>query len=665
VTSDDAMWAPPGGGDQPPSGEPSASSPALPDPPSQWAPPTPEPLAASQPAPSPSAPAADTDEPDPAVESVVVGPVGADPSSAPSKIGRVVAAGLAMAMVGGGAFLAFGASNVDGGADSPEAAFSQALEAVEAGDLIALAEVMEPGERDTLFEAGFDFLDELMRLEVLADDVDLAAFDGVGLSLDDPQLRVEFARNDLARIHVDAGRLDTGIEVERLPLGRRVLDRLGEEQRTFADRQVEIIDGFDWPVVAVEREGRWYLSVWYTAAENLRLQADEPLPDLEERPAPIGAATPEDAAARFLEEAARLDLARMVGMLDPVEAAALYDYAPLFLDDASVAANEFLEWTEAEGWSWAFDELSFRSEIDGDVATVFLERLVFSAAGNSGSASLTVGPGELSVEVTLIDDFWDEQTTWTVAVVDGCAEVEIVSASDAESFDSCEEDASVALAVPDELDWQSVGVVARRVDERWYLSPLRTGFDAVIGGLEDLEGDDLDLVLDQVLDVPGIVLGTSDPFAVAPASEDPPVGPSVGLELANADLLVDDLDLLFAYDLDADQAAWELDFFVPGLDAVEVDRGLYATIDVVGGEVALIVVEVSSGEDASVVVERVALDRDGGAIESPSAGMRFEFTDDFGDPVLVEFDGSRITLVGVYGATRDAALEVLDRQTTD
>lgn len=663
MSSDDAMWAPPGEGDDPADGGPLDPGPSLPAAPSQWAAPTPEPAAPFTPPNPPAADPAAAAEPDTPPESVVVGPVEATSASNSTRVGRLIAAGLAVAMVGGGAFLAFGAASADGGADSPEAAFEQAVEAIEAGDLVALAEVMEPGERNTVFDAGFSFLDEMVRLEVLDADFDPSAVEGFDLSLSGAELSVERPRDDLARIHVGSGVLDVGIDVAELPLGRRLLELLSPEQQSFTDREIDVLSPQETPLVAVQRDGRWYLSLWYTAAENARLAADAPLPDLLDRPAPIGAESPEAAATRFLEEAARLDLGRMIGMLDPEETAALYDYAPLFLDDASAAANAFLESADADGWSWGFDELTFRAETDGDLATVFLERMTFRASGQGGSGSLTIADDELSAELTLIDEFWGEETAWSVSTADGCLEVVVRSGESEDRIDSCDE--SVAVVGSSVLELQELGVVARRVDGRWYLSPVRTVLDTVIATFEQLDAADLDEAFGGALSLPGTVLGDDVTFGSDPPdTEFKDFGPFDPPKLEHADLLADDLEVGFAYDLDLEQAAWELGFFAPGLEAIEVVRGAYATVDGGIGEVAVVSVEVADAAQADAVLRTFVADRDGVATLAANGGdLRISFDDDFGDPVYVDLAGDILTLIGVYGADADAAFAVLQQQT--
>lgn len=605
-----------------------------------------------------------------AAGTVVVGPVTADGRA--SVAARLVAAVVAAVMVAGGALLVFGAGMNEGGAATPEAAFEQALAAVEAGDLVALAEVMTPDERSTILAAGFVFLEDLDRLGLLVDEFDVSATSALDVSVADPATTVSFPRDDLAHVFVDRGTVEFGFDPSAMAAG----DWGGAGSSELEGREgarLEITVGARRPIVAVRQDGRWYLSITHTVAEAVRRTVDAPLPDPADEPVPIGAETPEGAVTRFLEELVLLDPARLVGMLDPQESAALYGFSPLFLDDLSVEANRFLESTAADGWSWSLDELEFRVDEDGDLATVHLERLAFTAVGASGEFSVTVDGEQVGASLRLVDEFWDEETSWTLTRRDDCLEIVVIDGAGTETVEPCAAVDGAASVVAAGIDRASAGIVTRRVEGRWYLSPVRTMLDGLVESLESSgEGPSPGLpgAVSEVIDLArGLIadpLGVFDGFDLA-AIDAPGTGmtsAASGADLEHGDLLAPGLDLLFAYDLDAAQGAWELEFFVPGLGRVEVVRGVYATVDVVGGEVPLVVVETAVPVEVEETLEAIA-DGRGAVALTPSVpeGIRFAFVDDFGDPVVVEFDGVTLTLVGVYGASRDAATRVLDTQT--
>ena len=188
--------------------------------------------------------------------------------------------------------------------------------------------------------------------------MDMSAIDGIDLELVGFEPRIERPSEDLAHIYLGTGTVSGNITVAELPLGQLVLDRLDAEQQAFTDSGIQTTEPSSTPLVAVERDGRWYLSLWYTVAENIRLDVGSPMPDPFDRPAAIGGDTPEAAVRLLFEEMVDLDVRRMIGALDPEEMAVLYDYAPLFLDEIEPATNSFLEEARASGWTWGFQDLT-------------------------------------------------------------------------------------------------------------------------------------------------------------------------------------------------------------------------------------------------------------------------------------------------------------------
>lgn len=678
TTHDDNPWAPRDGA--PPSAPPSSS---IPDAPSAWAPePTSPPVApptefARPPVEAP--PVAESP-----VDRVVVGPMEAETRSGAGAIARVVAACVAALLVAGGAVLAFGALTAEGGAETPEAAWEQALQALNDEDVVALAEIMEPSERETLFEAGFDFVDELTRLDVLDDDIDLSALEGIDLTVAGFEPRVERPRDGLAHIYLGTGTIAGEIDVAALPLGQLVLDRLDAEQSTFTDEGQDTTDPTSTPLVAVERDGRWYLSLWYTVAENARLESDLPLPDPFDRPAAIGGPTPEAAVRLLFEEAVQLDVRRMIGALDPEEMAVLYDYAPLFLDDIEPATNSFLEEARASGWTWGFQDLTFATAELGDgLASVALQSFAFSAQSEGGSSfELAVSPESLDLRVETIDEFFGDRFTMSVTIDGECLVLEMDDSFEPVSERLCGDELADSAGIA-ELDpgaslaqIDQVGFVTREVDGVWYISPIRTGLDAMVTAVEQLEPETLaefvddalglsDLALGGDLSLPGVDLGGNGLVDPGSAFEQiDPIEPQISL--VNDDLLSGDLDPTFAFDLDAFAAQAEFDFWAPELGPVDVNRGVYATIpspSLSGGDVAIVSVELDSlgaGDLVTAFAEAVGASVD----QAVDGELIVRWVDPFGDPIIVQGRGARLHVFGVYGATADDLETVAAIQTT-
>lgn len=665
MTSDDNLWGPPSDESS------SASDPWAPEATSSWtgSPPVPPRPPTDDLASPPSAP--DTTPVDTEVGRVSVGPVEASTSRLVSSIGRIVAGAVAAVMLGGGAFLALNAGAAEGGAETPEAAFEAAIAAVENEDLIALAEIMAPAERSTVFEAGFDFADELARLNVLDEGVDLSDISGVDVEFTGFEPTAEFPGNGLAHLYAGAGIIDIEIDVAQLPLGSLIADRLDAEQRSTTVSESEVVDPTSTPLVAVQRDGRWYLSLWYTVAENIRLDVDAPLPDLGRRPATIGGDTPEDVVRRMMDDAVALDLRRLIGSMDPEEMAVLYDYSPLFLDEVETAANDVLASARDGGWSWGIDDVQLRSEVDGSTARVFIDAMRFQAADDAGSLiDVDVSTDTVRIEYVTVDDFFGGEVSMVMEFADGCGMVTYTEDGQTETQDLCA-DADDLSVIQQGLSGGGLGsvtvvpMVTTEVDGRWYLSPIRTGLESVVAALEELDPESLETFVDEILafgadglpmiDVGGLAgvgddLGTDDQFV--------PIEPAYDHD----DLIDSGLDITWGYDLDEWSAATEAEWWAPELDASAVQRGFYATVPGAdGGDVALIVFDFADADVAGGAFAAY-LEQTGLGSETAGSGQRVATSDQYGVPMFVHLDGSEIVIAGVFGSADDA-LGVLDQQT--
>lgn len=535
---------------------PGASS-SPPDPgavPSEWSPP-----ASSLPAPPAMAPPASPLTPPGVV--VSTGPVMADAPSRPRWFGRGVALVAAAVLVGGGGYLAINAGSADGGAGTPEGALEGALAALSAEDLIGAAEFVEPTERETMIDAGLEVVEELVRLEVFDETLDLAAVDGIDLEFDDVEVEVEVIRSGLAHLYVVGGTSTSSIDGSAVPFGPLVTDRVDDEDLAVEERHTEPLARPDIPIVAVERDGRWYLSLWYTVAEGARLELGRPLPGTTDRLAEIGADTPERAVENFVGALEQLDIATMIGLLDPLEASALYDYGSLFVDEAQDGVDGFLRDVRREGWYWEVTRLDLRSETEGSQATVFVDRLDISAEGPDVSVdgSFAADRVEFTLESPEVD---------LDVLVDGdCVTITFDEGYGAETERMCGDelldDAGIGSlgtgAMGGVTTIDDVGIVVRDVGGRWYISPIRTGSEMMLQSIRALDADMLAETVDGLIDL------VNDPFAFGTSFDEPLFGGDVletptptttvvvddfpVLTRANADLLVDGPEFVFVYDL--------------------------------------------------------------------------------------------------------------------
>lgn len=450
--------------------------------------------------------------PPPPPASAVVATGVVEPTLPPQRrwTGRLVALGAAALLVGGGGYLAINAGASDGGADSPEAAVEGVFDALADEDLIGAATYVEPLERETMVEAGFDVVEELVRLDVFSDELDLASVPGFDFEFADLEVTATEVRPGLAHVFLTGGEAFASIDGSQFPLGSLITDRVDADTFSIQESTSGPIRATETPIVAVERDGRWYLSLWYSVAENARMALDQPIPEPAGVPVPVGGATPEEAIEAMVAATFELDLATMIGMLDPEEAAALYDYAPLFLDDAQQAVDDLLAEADEAGWQWESPELQLRAETDGSLSTVHVDWLSFTAGGPEGSVDVMYTADETQVDID-VDD------TSVVILIEGdCVTITVDEGDGPETETACaddlvEEAGLEALTTGAFADLRTAavpGMVVREVDGRWYVSPLRTGSAAVLGVLRTIEPDGLAESVDALIEF------AEDPFAL-------------------------------------------------------------------------------------------------------------------------------------------------------
>ncbi len=440
---------------------------------------------------------------------VVVEAVGAEPGTPRGRIAaRAAAVVVAVGLAGGGVVLAVNAGNSTGGSATPEAAVEQLLVSLSNEDLLGAAEVIEPSERATLVDTGVSISEELVRLEVLSPDLDLGELSGLDLRFDDPRLRSVPVLSDVTDVFIDGGSSRALIDVSELPLGKLILDRVPGDLLSLTDSVSSPISSIN-PIAVVKRDGRWYVSLWYSVAENARLAANQSIPSAADRPVPIGADSPEGAVERLIREAARLDPRTVIGMLDPEEMAALYDYAPLFVPQAESAANDALQAAIDADTTWTIDSISLSSTVDGRLATVSLDAFEGSLTSPDVEGHLSLADGNVEVTWTAPDYTGDTYSS-SYKVRDGCTIFETDNPDMGPALDSCDQAGPMGIFGPGlfgfpgtGLDPTSVldyGIVTREVGGKWFVSPIRTVTTAMLAELRAFSPEDLAATADSVKD---------------------------------------------------------------------------------------------------------------------------------------------------------------------
>jgi len=434
---------------------------------------------------------------------------------APDTRRRVLLVVGVLGLFAAGIFAAFaigGSSETSAGAETPQGAYEQLFESLANEDLIGAAEILLPGERDSLIQPWFDMVEQYKRLEVLDPALDLSAVPGIDLEFSDLEFETTQISEDLMSVKLVGGTAVSSVDPMKLPLGPLVLDRLPEG--TIPDEietgigSVDPLDlNQDNGLVAVRRDGRWYVSLWYTVAEAAREQGGLSLPDPSDRIRPRGESTAELAVEEFVRSSIDLDVRRLIELLPPGEADALHDYAPLFLDDVEAAGRETRNLMGDIGLEIDLVRLDLTSIPRGPDRIVQFNGGEILFTSDYVDVGFDVTDGKVTVDAVIAQD----EVRFSLTIVDDCFEFEI-SDLDGEIQDLQRGCASDVENMIEEFLGQEVfvgglpefdifteqpviGIYTVERDGQWYVSPLGTLLDTQVEVLAVIDKDKLaDLV---------------------------------------------------------------------------------------------------------------------------------------------------------------------------
>jgi len=465
-----------------------------PDLPRPWLPPigsaAPDPTVPNPSGPNPSGP--NPTVPLPPVVSASV-PVVASPTPRRSRgkvIGAVAGVGALLA-AGTFAVVSIAGNDSDGGASSPEAVGLQLFEALGNEDVLGVIDLLLPGERETFRQPVIDLFDNLRRIEVIDPSASLGKVGGIDFEFSDLQVSTESTgADDIVKVVVD-GSVSSSVDGTKVPIGSLLIDEAFDGERPDMTMETQTDEVGAATFATVERDGRWYLSLFYTVAESARGDSDVPASGVQAN----GADSPDGAVDQLLSALEGQDLAGIIATLDPTEAEALQRYAPLFLDEAQQAFRD------AE-ITWSITDRTYTVEGSGSRRNVDVESFTFQASSGNDDSSLSL------------------------KYADGCASFEL----DGETTSTCEGDGGQLGAligdagIADEEATQNLadaverafegysprGIAVHEVDGQWYVSPIRSGFDFYNGILATLDKQEIT----DIIDAGGAFLDSLDVFGI-------------------------------------------------------------------------------------------------------------------------------------------------------
>jgi hypothetical protein len=247
---------------------------------------------------------------------------------------------------------------------APIAEFSTAIKQ---GEVLRAVEQVDPREIDVLRQSGLEVVAQLTRLGMVETD----GSSDLLTSGETPNITVGSVNKLTDDVHAyDIAGLTIGAKSSAKVFGTEAPDFLTSPSH----------------LVSVRVDGRWYVSLLHSAAEEKRTRDQKrfPLPIV-----PGGATTPEAAVQELFAAVAAVDENRVVASMDPVEASSAYRYARIFAEESADAQK----WAR-ENAVLSFPQLQLSTKTKDDQAVVSVTRW---------SAELQL-PSELGVGTTVALD---------------------------------------------------------------------------------------------------------------------------------------------------------------------------------------------------------------------------------------------------------------------
>ena len=377
-----------------------------------------------------------------------------------------IAIGVVVALVAG--LFGLAAITSDGGEDSPEAAVQKLVDAIENEDVLGALEALVPAERAVLRGRVTELGDQLRRLGIVDESLDLGGIAGADVTVQNLELQTERLADDVAAVRATKGTVGLRIKGEELPIGP-LLKGLVEDPSAISSPPPADLTGEDVVLVAVRRDGKWFVSLGYTMAELARREGGDDVPKFGEGVTPKGASSAEAAVRELAEAAVAFDVRRAVELTPPGEADALHDYAPLFLPAAERVMADLRE----EG---------FRVEIP---------TLDLDVTSGSGDGEAVVTVKSLKVKVTSTESSTGEGEGEDEFLFDydgRCVKMSGLFGADLPPL--CREDENEFQPFAGAaFSYFQLTVVEH--GGSWFVSPTRSVLDGMLGSLRVLERDKL------------------------------------------------------------------------------------------------------------------------------------------------------------------------------
>ena len=395
----------------------------------------------------------------------------------------VIAVVVALAV--GGSFLYFGNKDAKsaGGHGTPQEATNAMLLSLTQKDPVGVADQLDPAEASLFSDFTGDTLTQLKRLQIL--DASASASDMTGSTVSVTGLTYgsdpDQINDHLTVVKLTGGTITVTTDPSKLPITDKVKNLAGDKfsELKASTKTYNLADevrklGHPIRIANVKRDGKWYPSLFYTAADYWAQGSGVGNPTAADFIAPNGGSSPEDTMNKLLDAATRGDTNTAISLLPPDEMGVLHDYGKLLTKNAS--SSSAMAKVTFSNATWDVTDVTGGKNVSLKTLTATVDGKDYALVRDPAAGSLTVTvPGE--APVVLNDSTLDS----------------FISKMSSESSPMAPQ--LVKIIKSEFTQVIGLGVVMTQSGGSWYASPLRSYTGIFTAVLKGLDAGDIDYLI--------------------------------------------------------------------------------------------------------------------------------------------------------------------------
>jgi hypothetical protein len=393
---------------------------------------------------------------------------------------------LLVLLLGIGALIVTGRQGQSGAASPTEVA-EKLVKAIEDSDVLGVIDLMHPGERELLQDAFLDGAKELDRLGVIKKSSESQSTKLSEFRIENLDIQERCIADDICNISL-TGYISGDVDGQT-PLGEVFRNSSAFEDIETVEDLIEEVTGSrdssiredfeDITFTTIKFEGRWYASIGFTLAELIR--EDSSTLENDSGLLAFGKESPEEAVDSFFRAIEIFDVRGVVEQLDPREFSPAQRYAELFVK----SLNRSIQ-----------DEIS-DTDFDWDITKLTTEVVKKS----SSTAQVRIKDFSIRIEER---DYYEGRTEIEIDVTHSGDDIRLLVSANGESEqyrlkDFINDEISKSIV---ESDYEKflktfMSVTTHKREGKWFVSPVSSVLNTVLGILGYLEQDDVRRLLDK------------------------------------------------------------------------------------------------------------------------------------------------------------------------